>query len=230
MTRWMRVLHKWIGVLVGIQFVLWMGSGLVMSLLDANKVHGASSRTKASAAQAWPAQALPVDAILGAAGGTEVTTVATGWLGERAVYRVGGGGGVALVDALDGTRVGIDAALAARLSAASYAGNAAAGMPRLLEAAPEVRGHEGPVWRIDFADDDDTSVYVSARTGDILAHRNSTWRVFDVAWMLHIMDYDQRTDFNHPLVIASALAALLLTLGGIWLTVVTFRLPGVGRR
>ena len=133
MTRWMRLLHKWIGVLVGLQFVLWMGSGLVMSLLDAEKVHGASSRNKASAAQAWPAHALPVDAVLGAVGGAKVTTVATGWLGARAVYRVGGGGDVALVDALDGTRVGIDAALAVRLTADPYAGGPAACNPPLLD-------------------------------------------------------------------------------------------------
>lgn len=32
------------------------------------------------------------------------------------------------------------------------------------------------------------------------------WRVFDFLWMLHIIDFDSRDDFNHPLLqIASAL-------------------------
>ena len=35
MNHWMRKLHKWVGLLIAIQFLLWMGSGVVMSLLDA---------------------------------------------------------------------------------------------------------------------------------------------------------------------------------------------------
>ena len=40
MTRFMRKLHKWIGLLVGLQFLVWLLSGLGMSLLDAKAVSG----------------------------------------------------------------------------------------------------------------------------------------------------------------------------------------------
>ena len=38
MTLFLRKSHKWIGLLIAIQFLLWMSSGVVMSLLDADKV------------------------------------------------------------------------------------------------------------------------------------------------------------------------------------------------
>ncbi|NNC24713.1 hypothetical protein HKX41_11280, partial [Salinisphaera sp. USBA-960] len=40
MTQWMRRIHKWLGLAIGLQFVLWMASGLVMSLLSHDKVQG----------------------------------------------------------------------------------------------------------------------------------------------------------------------------------------------
>jgi Na+-transporting NADH:ubiquinone oxidoreductase subunit F len=40
MTSWMRKIHKWVGLLIGIQFVLWMASGVVISLFDSEKVQG----------------------------------------------------------------------------------------------------------------------------------------------------------------------------------------------
>ena len=54
MSPWMRRLHKWVGLLLAIQFVLWMSSGVVMSLLDAKKVQGREYRIKPPAAPEWP--------------------------------------------------------------------------------------------------------------------------------------------------------------------------------
>lgn len=221
MTRLMRIAHKWLGLLIGLQFLLWVGSGLVMSLLDMHKVHGLNSRAPAPAARPWIADALPVGRVLAAGGPAD--RIASGWLDQLPVYRLSLGKRSWLLDARDGRRVEVDAARAARLAAASYKGDMPMLAPQLLLSTPEVRGHEGRVWRIHVLDADTTTIYVSAQTGEVLPHRNSTWRLFDFFWMLHIMDYRERTDFNHPLVVSSAGAGVLMTLGGLWLLVATFR-------
>ena len=221
MTRWIRRLHVWIGLVAGLQFLLWMGSGLVMSLLDAEQVHGAATRAEAAPARPWTAGGLAPGQVLAAQRGP-VDTLATGWLDGRPVYRLARGKTAWLVDAQDGRVVTVDAALAARLAQASYRGQWRAAPARRVERSDEVRDHAGPVWRVDVQDAEATTVYLSAATGDILAHRNRSWRVFDLAWMLHIMDYSGRKDFNHPLVIGSAVLGVLLVLGGVWLLVVRF--------
>ena len=220
MTSWIRRLHVWLGLLAGLQFLLWMGSGLVMSLLDTEQVHGAATRAPAPAARPWIAGALAPGVVLASQRGA-VDMLATGCLGERPVYRMARGKTAWLEDERDCRAVTVDAALAARLAQASYLGAWQAAPARLVQASEEVRDHAGAVWRIDVQDAEDTSVYVSAATGDILAHRNRSWRVFDLAWMLHIMDYSGRKDFNHPLVIASAVLGVLLVLGGVWLLIVS---------
>lgn len=58
-----------------------------------------------------------------------------------------------------------------------------------------VREHELPIWRLDFADAKHSSYYVSGTTGERLERRNETWRWWDFFWMLHDMDYANRTSF-----------------------------------
>lgn len=112
----------------------------------------------------------------------------------------------------------ITATVAHAIVAADYTGSGRLKTPEWLAAADgETRGHEGPFWRVRVADDLETTIYVSAQTGEIVERRNRVWRVFDIAWMLHIMDYRQRDNFNHPLLIATAFGGVCLAGSGLWL-------------
>ncbi len=223
MSPWMRRLHKWVGLLLAIQFVLWMSSGVVMSLLDAKKVQGREYRIKPPAAPEWPRNVLAPDAVLAASAG-KVMAITSGWLLDRPVYQLQGDKRSWLVDASDGRSVSIDGALARTIASASYSGSGKAGTPRLLNYTLETRAHKEPVWRMDFNDEDETAVYVSSVSGNVLEHRNNTWRLFDFFWMLHIMDYSERTDFNNPLLVSSAIGGLWMALTGVWLLFASVRL------
>ncbi len=61
-----------------------------------------------------------------------------------------------------------------------------------------------------------------SQTGEVLYHRDKTWRLFDVFWMLHIMDYTGRKNFNNPLVVTAAIGGLWLALTSIWLLFASF--------
>lgn len=222
MTPWMRKIHKWIGLAVGLQLVLWMCSGFVMSLLDADQVRGREFRALPAARTPWPADARPLNQLLAAAG-EPAQLVSTGWLVDQPVYRLVRDKATQLVDARSGQTIVLDAALAQRIAEASYRGPGKAMKAELVERSLETRAHEGQVWRIGFDDAEDTSVYLSQQ-GDVLEHRNKTWRLFDVFWMLHIMDYSGRQDFNNPLVVSAAVGGFWLALSGIWLLFTSFSL------
>jgi uncharacterized iron-regulated membrane protein len=78
-----------------------------------------------------------------------------------------------------------------------------------------------PVWRVDFDDEAVTTLYVAPDNGEVITRRNRVWRIYDFAWMLHIMDYRERTDFNHPLLVWASALALLVALSGVYLIAVT---------
>lgn len=231
MTRWMRKLHKWFGLVLALQFVLWMASGLIMSLLDHDQVQGHHHRAeKLPQATAWPSGLLsPSDVLAQAA--RPLRAVEAFWLRDRPVYRLSDESSAWLLDARDGTRVRVDSATARAVATADYVGQASAGAPELMQSATlEVRGHPVPIWRVAFNDEDHTTLYVSGQDGGILERRNDAWRLFDILWMLHIMDYTDRDDFNNPLVVTAAAGGLWIALTGAWLLIASLRMRRSIRR
>lgn len=225
MTPWIRKLHKWVGLIIALQFVIWTASGLTMSLLDADTVAGQQHRTKnLDEPRMWPTGMLSPAQIVAVAE-RPVQTVEAFWLQDRPVYRLVYESTAWLVDAADGQPVLVDSVTASEIAAEDYSGNGAAGEPEWMKAATlEVRDHQAPMWRVPFSDSEDTTLYVSGQDGRVLERRNDTWRIFDFVWMLHIMDYTGRQDFNNPLVIMAGSGGLWIALSGFWLLVTSFRL------
>lgn len=80
-----------------------------------------------------------------------------------------------------------------------------------------------PVWQLEFDDMAHSSLYISATTGLLVSIRHHYWRLFDILWMLHIMDYDTREDVHNPLLRVMTSLAILTALFGIALTYISFR-------
>jgi Na+-transporting NADH:ubiquinone oxidoreductase subunit F len=224
MTRTMRTLHKWVALVLALQFVAWMASGLALSLIDHHAANGEPHRRPAEApTRPWPVGVQsPVQVV--AASRERVQRIESAWLQDRPVYRLVGAERTWLLDAASGEPVTIDALVARALASADYVGDAPAAAPEWLEEAPrEAIEHAAPLWRVRFTDDVDTTLYVSAVDGRILERRNAQSRWFELFWMLHTMDYSGRGNFNHPLVIVSAAGGLFAALTGVWLLVALLR-------
>ncbi|MCW4463548.1 PepSY domain-containing protein [Sphingomonas sp. BT-65] len=214
-----RRIHKWVGLILGAQFLLWALSGSMMALLDMGEVGGHDM--PAAHAHPLPAETAFVDPSRLAAHGP-VSGLTLRDLVGRPVYELRTAGGVRLVDAIDGQRVAIDAEVAQAV--ASMANEAPVrDVARLDRPNLEAREHSGPMWRVNFADKANSSAYVSAETGRFLVMRGDTWRTWDFFWMLHNMDYVTRTSFNHPLIIFVAFGVLWMSGTGFYLLFKSFR-------
>lgn len=211
----LRVIHKWIGLLIGLQFLLWALSGAGMALIDQHEVAGGAKRAppavRAAATDGW-------SRIQASLAGTPVTGVGLRALAGRQMIEVSGPRGTTLFDAASGKRIRIDGQVAGEIAAAAYPGHGAVkAVAPLDRIGLAVRGHALPIWRVDFDDAKRSTYYVSGSTGALLERRNDSWRMWDVLWMLHTMDYASRTSFNHPLIIIIGLAAVWLAVTGLWL-------------
>lgn len=105
------------------------------------------------------------------------------------------------------------------VATARFEDDRAVATERVTEASGEYRGKPVPAWRVRLDDDRDSHVYVHPITGAITSVRNDTWRRFDFFWMLHVMDYEEREDFHHPLITIVAIGGVLTSLTGLVLTV-----------
>lgn len=218
--RVIRSLHKWIALLAGLQMLLWLASGLVMSLLDHHVVSGESVSRSESVVHTLGADERIVEplTLMQNQAGKTIRDVELQRHPDRWVWRVRTDAGTTVYDAATGDEVEVEERTALAIAAADYAGDAKPRSAMLLTGPTmEARDHAGPIWRVEFPDAQQTRYYVDAADGRILERRTGDWRVFDIFWMLHTMDYRGRDDFNHPLVVTFAFSSVWLALTGVLL-------------
>lgn len=213
---WLRKIHKWVGLVIGLQFLIWAISGTAMALLPMDEVEGGEvaetpAPTLPIASKAWPN-------IQKALAGQPVARLALRPLPGRQAFEVATANGVHLFDTTDGQPIMIDGEKAKTIAAAAHpSGALVTKVARLRELTLAVREHQLPIWQVDFKDEANSSYYVSGTTGALLERRNDSWRWWDFFWMLHNMDYAKRTSFNHPLIIMVGFAMAWLAVTGFWL-------------
>ncbi|MEQ1494713.1 MAG: PepSY domain-containing protein [Novosphingobium sp.] len=212
-----RRIHKWVGLILGLQFLLWALSGSVMALLDKDKVGGHD----AEMAHSHPLPEGGYFAVANLPRGEGATSLVLRDLGTTPVYELHTNQGVRIFDATSGERIAVDEALVRDV--ASMMNQAPVRQVSLLSKPNlEARDHAGAMWRVDFADAENSSAYVSAETGRFLVMRGDTWRTWDFFWMLHNMDYVNRKSFNHPLIIFVAFGVLWASGTGFYLLFKSF--------
>ena len=212
-------LHKIFSIVVGIQLLLWVISGLYMTAVPLTYVHGDHLRIE-SDKTLLQLKDLPIAVQVGLdeKGITEVESVRLLMRMDVPVYHVTVDDDSILINAHTGhILANLDAEQAMRVAMEQYTGNAVVLSVHEItdySEAPEIKGRDLPIWQVNFDDWVSTSLYVSNIEAQVITARSSIWRIFDFFWMLHIMDYDEREDFNNPLVIFMASAGILMVLTG----------------
>ncbi|PHR51157.1 MAG: hypothetical protein COA47_18225, partial [Robiginitomaculum sp.] len=147
------------------------------------------------------------------------------------VWRMKAGPKIALVSAKTGqSLLPLNEAQIRALALSDYIGSGQIVEMKQVAAGPVEVRHRSDLWRIEFNQPKHYTLWVDPAEGRVIAHRSRLWRFYDFFWMLHIMDYQERDDFNHPLLIFFAASAFLFALSGIALLVHRFLLRPRARR
>lgn len=225
-----RKIHKWVALIVGVQVLFWMLTGVYMVVVNIDFIHGDSLVRNLN--EPLPNDAMdlyPIAEILD----RYPQTVSVDFEARNAVpyFVARSPSETVLLDARTGRQISpISREFAAELANYFYAGDGTLGDVVLLtepESAPqEIRGGALPLWQAVFDDSITTTFYLSPSTGELLTRRHTFWRIYDFLWMFHIMDYENRTDINNNLLRLAAFIGLAMALSGIWLLIHSLR----GRR
>ena len=233
---WRRALlltHRWMGIAGGLLVVVWFASGIVMIYarmpeLDASERLARAPALDASAVRLTPAEAarvaeVPLEALLGAR---------LGMLGDRPVYRFGGGARIGAVLADTGAPLEPFAPE-----------EAVAAVSRLHPEHAATLRHDGwltepdqwtlqsraslPLHRVALGDEADTRVYLSDRTGELVMETTAPERRWAYAgavlhW-LYFTPFRTHSALWAQTIIWLSIAGCVLTLTGLVWGLVRFR-------
>ncbi len=215
LARLASFVHKWLALLVGVQIVFWVVSGLFFTLFPIQQIR---SENLIRPAQAQAINTSTLSSLAGLRGDQNA-------LPTKLTIEARPIGQVVVAEFADEPTILFEANTLQRLSplsaeqATSVArahvtlSSAPTGATLVTEESSEYRGAL-PAWRVQFPDGG-LSVYVAQNTGAVTARRSDLWRVYDTLWALHIMDWQNHEDFNHPLIVIVTLITLLSVIAGI---------------
>lgn len=232
--RKIRKIHRFLGVLIGIQFLLWTIGGFYFAWSNMDEIHGDFERNHSSFmpdSMNLVSPSIPLQKIKNTADSlVEIKLIKV--LGKptyQIKYAMNHGGHMMthfqLADAQNGNlRSGLSKEEAIALASESFKGK-----PQIkkIEFIENVDGHSEyreqplPAYAISFEHPSRTTVYVATELGQVTKFRNEKWRIFDFLWMLHTMDFEGRDNINNWLLRAFSIFGLLTISSGFILFVVS---------
>ena len=213
---WFRRLHKWLALVAGIQVSIWAFSGLYMTVVDLDIIHGDHLVKKQESLPIDPLLLVTISPVLMESIIPVQSIELKNYFGS-AVYEI---------RAHKKNRVIVDAytrELKTEVNEQQVRGNVAmvyAGTAEIISIEKlrlypgEIGGKKLPVWRVVFGDSVASTLYFHHISGKLISKRTHLWRVFDKLWTLHIMDYFRSKGHQGYLFRFFSISSLLLAIFG----------------
>lgn len=242
-----RRVHRYLGLILGIQFLLWTIGGIYFSWSDMDEIHGDPHRNPAPLIAGRLDFISPAIVLQKLKSRQQVDSVYDLRLIEISgkpyyqIHFMAVSGAIInhekhpgkpkykiqLADAISGDlRSPLNRSEAIAIARAGFKGRAEVRDVKLLtEASPhhEYRENPLPAYAISFEHPANATVFVSTELGTIQKIRNDKWRIFDFLWMMHTMDYNGRDNFGNILLRTFSIFGLLTILSGFTLYLMSSR-------
>ncbi len=233
-----RRLHRILGVIIGVQFLMWTLGGLYFSWSDMDEVHGDYELAHnvfmpADVAYVSPSLLLdgikkdiPIDSII------DLKLISIDniphWQATCQVKQQGHHQHkILLWDAVTGNiRTALKEQEAIEVARKRYLGTGKIkSVAYITETSKhhEYREQPVPAYAITFDDSRHTTFYVASELGVITRVRNQPWRRFDFLWMMHTMDYESRDNITNWLLRIFSIFGLATVASGFTLFFVSIK-------
>jgi hypothetical protein len=228
--------HRWLGLLLGIQFFFWTIGGLYFSWSNMDEIHGDHQKAHIHPLSADIALVNPQEIIQKIKAKDSVNFIFEIKLIQilnKPFYQIQYSKlhdrekKIQLADAQTGNlRNPLSKEEAVKIAQNSFINE---GKINKIEYLTTTNGHHEyreqplPAYAVTFEHPSKTTVYVAAELGTVQKFRNEKWRIFDFLWMMHTMDYQTRDNLSNWLLRAFSIFGLLTILSGFTLFYVSMK-------
>lgn len=231
---YVRRTHRYLGIFIGIQFLLWTLGGLYFSWTNIEEIRGEhlqNHHDHPNFNYQFVSPNVAIDEIVKLEPAAKIESVravrilnAPFW--EMKV-RENGIEKLVVADAIDGRiRPQISETEAKQIANSSLADPMEIKEAIFITKENVGKHHEYrekplPAWAVTY--ENDLTIYLSAENGQIGAYRTTKWRIFDFLWMLHTMDFEGRDNLNNYVLRGFSILGIVTILSGFALFFVSSR-------
>ncbi len=216
-------LHRWLMLLLALPITIWALTGSYFVLMDLGFIRSDHIKPLQVDYLLADQPLYPITKVYLAYPAAENISLKA--IGKHPYYQVKQQAGAVLVDANTGERMTELSEQQAIAITATFQHQQAISadanvshIALLTENPPsELAKRHLPVWRVDFDDSANTTLYISANTGEVVTRRHDYWRLFDLLWKWHIMDYDDGEAIDNKLLLTTALISIIAVVAGLFL-------------
>ena len=222
-----RKVHRYFGLIIGIQFLFWTLGGIFFAWSNLDQIHGDFNRMPAPKFENFDHWQSPEKIYTKISEQSRIDSVVAFkaiQVLNQAVYQIHylseGKPVIALANARTGDlRPPLSKTEAIALAQDRFTPDSEIKRVELITKDNVNKHHEYrnqplPAYAISFNHKSGTTVYVSTEYGEVLKFRNSNWRIFDFMWMMHTMDYSSRDNFGNILLRIFSVLGLITILSG----------------
>ena len=205
-----RKTHKYLSILISIQLLLWTISGIYFAFNQIELVRGEQYRLP----QVFSIDLSKINLVLDSVKSIQVARR----FGEE-ILIVHKKAGTEYLN-LEGIALGKLSGEQAMSIVSSVTSLTPLEVEEIIDPEPgsEYRGRNLPLIKVVTKDqeNDEINVYVDAISGQVVAIRSEQWRLWDLMWGLHIMDWETRDEINNWLLKLFSVLALISSLTGVF--------------
>lgn len=225
--RKIRKTHRWLGLILGIQFLFWTIGGLYFSWSNMDEVHGDHQKAHIHPLTGDITLANPEAIIQKIKKKDSVNYIFDIHLIQllgNPVYQItyskehDRGKKTQLANAETGElRPALSKNEATEIAQQNFSSDAKVQKVEYLtntNGHHEYRGQPLPAYAITFEHPSNTTAYIASELGTVQKFRNNKWRIFDFLWMLHTMDYQGRDNISNWLLRAFSVFGLFTISSG----------------
>lgn len=224
---YIRRTHRYLGVIIGIQFLMWTLGGLYFSWSDMDVIHGdpyIQQGHSISYEKSWESPTQVIQKIKNLHNDLIIDKIQIVSILEDPVYQIfytsKDNKYIQLAYAETGLfRLPLSSGEAKKVAANSFQPQSNINSIALIDteninAHHEYRGSPLPAYAVTFDHPTRSVLYISKELGTLQKIRIDKWRAFDFLWMLHTMDYRSRDDFGNVLLKTFSILGLATIFSG----------------
>lgn len=212
-----RKAHRYLGLFLGIQFLMWTISGLYFSWTDIDEIHGDHFKKEKPQQTAFSkllgSSELEISQIIKSMELLEIAGEPYYWINDSQLYSAISGVKKEEITKQEAIKVA-ERYMLSDLEVLQ--------VEKIEKVGPhhEYRGKPLPAYEISYKSDENLKAYVAISNGAFQTVRHRDWRWFDFLWMTHTMDYEGRDNFNTIVLRTFSLLGLITVLSGflLWYT------------